>query len=794
MKKVLLMIIALVFTIATYAQETVTLVVNGEGATKEEATANALRSAIEQSFGVFVSANTQILNDEIVKDEIATIASGNIKEYKELGSITMPDGSKSVSLSATVSINNLISYAKSKGSSTEFAGAVWGMQIKMRKLNAENEIKAIDNMLEQLQILSKGMFRIEMDVKGQPIKLYDGNYGVNFQLKYYATPAYKQFWDLLFNSLQAISLSAEEVKAYDESGESKFGLHLNRYEKGCFLTTRSYSHRDDLSRFYFRNNVYEYIFSTIEKVCVDEMLSQWEIIRIANDGEESITFKLRSNIKDILYNHGHKSWSVSAKNRKIHSGAGFPFLDWEHDHRSGYEDDELSVYLPYLNLDLNVPCTYTGEIGFAEEELMGTERFEIKRREDIRSNKEPQPDEIWYTYTTDRRMVHFSSGMDNVLSMNFSPENHCCIMKCDHEVITIGNCAFSGCSSLESITIPNGVKSIGYKAFLRCKRLESITLPNSITEIDEYAFSGCSSLESITIPNGVKSIGVGAFSGCSSLKKMFFQSPEPPKVINAIPENCNIYVPVGSVSAYKSVWGQDCNVFEIPSNGSICEEITPKIELNTAEKTSQVQPTKENPTVQNKNNTHASIKVYSNAYDGYINIRETPTSKGTVIGVLKNGPEGALCLSQTGEWTKIDYNGVAGYVYTKYLTDSPTEEVTITIDINWLKGIWRNDAEQYAYMIFNNGTFAVQTRSGTLAYGTYMLKGSDIEFCTILSTIQRLRIDLSSNKIGLLQKQDFLNESESQNHIGDLMWTESQYRTLRNEIRTLLEAQAGQNP
>ena len=45
-----------------------------------------------------------------------------------------------------------------------------------------------------------------------------------------------------------------------------------------------------------------------------------------------------------------------------------------------------------------------------------------------------------------------------------------------------------------------------------------------------------------------------------------------------------------------------------------------------------------------------------------------------------------------------------------------------------------------------------------------------------------------------LRKQDFLNESESQNHIGDLMWTESQYRTLRNEIRTLLEAQAGQNP
>ena len=141
---------------------TIRLTVSGEGVTKEEATANALRSAIEQAFGTFVSANTQILNDDIVKDEIATISSGNIQEYKELGCITMPDGSKSVSLSATVSIGNLISYAKSKGSSAEFAGSVWAVNMKMRKLNAENERKAIEHMLEQLEILSKDMYRIEI--------------------------------------------------------------------------------------------------------------------------------------------------------------------------------------------------------------------------------------------------------------------------------------------------------------------------------------------------------------------------------------------------------------------------------------------------------------------------------------------------------------------------------------------------------------------------------------------------------------------------------------------------------
>ena len=50
--------------------DTVTLVTSGTGANKEEATNNALRSAIEQAYGTFVSSNTQLVNDEITRDEI----------------------------------------------------------------------------------------------------------------------------------------------------------------------------------------------------------------------------------------------------------------------------------------------------------------------------------------------------------------------------------------------------------------------------------------------------------------------------------------------------------------------------------------------------------------------------------------------------------------------------------------------------------------------------------------------------------------------------------------------------
>ena len=82
---------------------------------------------------------------------------------------------------------------------------------------------------------------------------------------------------------------------------------------------------------------------------------------------------------------------------------------------------------------------------------------------------------------------------------------------------SIGDYAFSGCSSFTSITIPDSVTSIGECAFSGCSSLASITIPDSVTSIGDGAFSGCSSLTSITIPDSVTSIGEYAFRSCDSL-------------------------------------------------------------------------------------------------------------------------------------------------------------------------------------------------------------------------------------------------------------------------------------
>ena len=101
-----------------------------------------------------------------------------------------------------------------------------------------------------------------------------------------------------------------------------------------------------------------------------------------------------------------------------------------------------------------------------------------------------------------------------------------------NSVTSIGVCAFTGCTDLNSLTIGNSVESIGGHAFYNCHSVTSLTIPNSVTSIGEYAFSGCTGLTSVEIPNSVTSIGECAFYQCTGLA-----SVEIPNSVKSIGDN-----------------------------------------------------------------------------------------------------------------------------------------------------------------------------------------------------------------------------------------------------------------
>ncbi len=84
-------------------------------------------------------------------------------------------------------------------------------------------------------------------------------------------------------------------------------------------------------------------------------------------------------------------------------------------------------------------------------------------------------------------------------------------------VTSIGNYAFHGCALLASINIPSGVTSLGNSLFYQCFNLTSVQLPDGVTSIGDRVFYGCGCLKNLTFPSGVTSIGTEAFAGCALL-------------------------------------------------------------------------------------------------------------------------------------------------------------------------------------------------------------------------------------------------------------------------------------
>ena len=134
-------------------------------------------------------------------------------------------------------------------------------------------------------------------------------------------------------------------------------------------------------------------------------------------------------------------------------------------------------------------------------------------------------------------------------------------------VFSIGQCAFSNCSSLTSIILPKGCKALPDYAFYKCTRLSSITipdecksigvqtfyccstlnqmnagkagnviLPKSCQSVGEEAFASCKILKNVTIPEACGTLGTYAFWECVNLNVATFENPDTVIGTNAFPE------------------------------------------------------------------------------------------------------------------------------------------------------------------------------------------------------------------------------------------------------------------
>ena len=205
----------------------VTIKASGSGKTFEEAKQSALRSATEQAFGAFISSKTEMFNDQVVADQMASVSSGNIKSFDILNQDQLPDGRWGVTIKATVSVDKLTSFVQAKGITIEVKGGMFALNIKQQLLNEQGEINAVAEMVgllhESMQISFDYQIKIsdpkslDAESKNWGIPLVvtaTCNKNIDFCAKYFT------------KTLTALSLTSAEVETYKSLSKQVFPVRV----------------------------------------------------------------------------------------------------------------------------------------------------------------------------------------------------------------------------------------------------------------------------------------------------------------------------------------------------------------------------------------------------------------------------------------------------------------------------------------------------------------------------------------------------------------------------------------
>jgi len=135
--------------------------------------------------------------------------------------------------------------------------------------------------------------------------------------------------------------------------------------------------------------------------------------------------------------------------------------------------------------------------------------------------------------------LQYFVGLESIESYAFSGCTSLTSVVIPNSVKVIDSEAFSGCTSLVSIVLPNSVEHIWSQAFYNCSSLTSIELPSSLVELYNSPFTGCTSLTSLTIPKSVKRINHNPVGGCSSLTSLEVEEGNPSYDSR---DNCNAII------------------------------------------------------------------------------------------------------------------------------------------------------------------------------------------------------------------------------------------------------------
>lgn len=259
MKNLLIAILISIPLFASAADE-ISLTASGNGSTQDAAVKSALRNAIEQAYGAFISTNTQVLNNKLVKDEIVSLSQGVVKSYNiESSAFIKENNTYFVTVKAVVSMNSMASFVNSKtNSSVKVSMGVFDANIKLAELNKQAEKKVLYNLVDFIATVPY-LFSYELSLDEPFVsRTYKNVYELRGYVKIMKNENTRQVIDLIQKTFKSLSLTEKESEDYKKWGLPYYGM----------ATFNVYLRNDNLPFVSFRSNDKEYTKDFVEDILI----------------------------------------------------------------------------------------------------------------------------------------------------------------------------------------------------------------------------------------------------------------------------------------------------------------------------------------------------------------------------------------------------------------------------------------------------------------------------------------------------------------------------------------------
>jgi len=215
------------------------VITSGYGKNPDEALTQALRNAVEEAVGTYMTSTTRIENDDIIEDKILSLSRGFIKDFKKLSEMKV-EGETKVTVAVIVTKTQILETLKASGVKVEIKGGLLFAQVSQEKEQMEDEANIIREYTKNIPQEHPFDYSLEY---GTPVPQSDTRFKIPLKIKVSVNQNYHNQYANLKSFLNEIAVEETNMtkeypkqitEAEIEKIQQRYGTYLSREYSDIF--------------------------------------------------------------------------------------------------------------------------------------------------------------------------------------------------------------------------------------------------------------------------------------------------------------------------------------------------------------------------------------------------------------------------------------------------------------------------------------------------------------------------------------------------------------------------------